>query len=505
MRLAIIDLGTNSVRFDVHELGADHQIYRLHREKLMIRLGEGVFLKNRLDPKVSRICVDAFRSFNRTIEEFHVDRVVAFGTAALREAKDADRFIRMLHRKCGIKVEIISGEEEARLIARGVLAREQDLRGNFALVDIGGGSTEITVCSGRRILKSASFSLGTARMQQLYLKTHPPQIDPKTQRQPSIEALRRHIRGVLLFKLVSEEWPKVSRIVGSSGTIRALAKICKKKSGEDFFKPKELEGLIAEMRMRDRTELLRIPGMESRRSDMILSGAILLQECMYALHAERVQPTEYSLRDGILDEEIEKLQNRKSALLQNPLKDLFKTACDLGARPEELKQALRISEELFDKLKPVHRLKPEWKVYLMAASLLHNTGRTISPIDAEAHSAYIARYSDTPYFELWESKLLEELTFHCVNGKISKADMPFKKDRMLRMAFLKLLAMLRIAAPLSFQRAQPIVIDKIKVQGKSVRILISKRYSPELAVLRADQRRALFEETFRKQLSLEFS
>ncbi|MDB5037025.1 MAG: Exopolyphosphatase, partial [Bacteriovoracaceae bacterium] len=133
MRLAIIDLGTNSVRFDVVEVAEGGQILKLHREKLMIRLGDKVFLRKRLDPHAIGVCIDAFRSFKSTLEDFHVKRVIAFGTAALREARDGARLIEKIKRQTGITVRIISGDEEARLIAKGVLKNESSLRGRFAL------------------------------------------------------------------------------------------------------------------------------------------------------------------------------------------------------------------------------------------------------------------------------------------------------------------------------------------------------------------------------------
>jgi exopolyphosphatase/guanosine-5'-triphosphate,3'-diphosphate pyrophosphatase len=502
MRLAIIDLGTNSVRFDVHELGPDNQIFHIHREKLMIRLGEGVFLKGRLDRRSVQICIEAFKSFKKTIEDFRVHRVTAFGTSALREAKDGDRLIRQIKRKTGISVKIISGEEEARLIARGVLVNEAGVRGKFGLVDIGGGSTEVTVVAGKKLLRSASFPLGTARLQQVFLKTIPPATGVKGKPGP-IENLRRHIRGILLYQMVSEDWPKVKRILGSSGTVRALNKILTGSGKADAIKKGDLSDLVKKMGPMTRQQLARIPGMEPRRVDMILSGAILLEECMNALHAEQVYLTEYSLRDGILDEEVEILQEHKKVLKYEPLKDLFATAKGLGGDELQLKQSLIIAEDLFDRLKPLHRLDSKWKTYLLAATLLLDTGKAISPIDSAYHSYYIARYADVPAFEDWESKLIAELCAEHKNGKIQKKDLPWKKNHQLQKAYLKLLAMLRLSTALSYQRKTPLRIHQVKMDSKKVKIVFSKRQHPDLSILRADFKRQLFEEVFKREVSLE--
>jgi len=501
MRLAIIDLGTNSVRFDVHEVGPENEVYRLHREKLMIRLGEGVFLKGRLDPHSAELCIEAFKSFRRTMTDFKVLRVIAFGTATLREAKDAERLINRIKRETSIHIRILPGEEEARLIARGILSNEVGLRGSYALVDIGGGSTEVIACQGRKILTKASFELGTARLQQVFLKAIPPKVVPKNLH--PIEQLRRHIRGTLLYRLVSENWPKRNRILGSSGTVKALHKIIKKRTDDNFISRSNLKDLIEEMSSMSRDKLMRIPGMEASRVDMILAGAILLEECMNAFRAERVEPTEFSLRDGILDEQVEILKANRNLLKHDPVKDLFETAKDLGAKEAELHQAVRQAEVLFDRLKPIHRLKPEWKIYLLAGALLHDCGKSISAIGSSEHSAYVARYADVPQFEDWESDFIALLCLHSKTGKLQKKELPFRSDKITQKAFLKVLALLRLVAAISFQRSQSLPIQRVKIDANRVVLSLSKRSKPALGLLRADQRKSLFEDVFKKSLQIE--
>lgn len=223
MRIGIIDLGTNSVRFDVHLVGHNGQVHLLHREKLMIRLGQGVFVENKLDTSAIHRTVQAFMSFRRTATLLHAERVIAFGTSALREAVDAENLIDLIRKKTEIDIRVISGEEEAQLIAAGILANEQAIKGRFGLVDIGGGSTEISICRETRTIHSASFPLGAARLQQLFLKKSPPhhsnskeKVDPDP-----ISSFRRYVKSILLPKMISEEWPQVTKIIGSSGTIRA--------------------------------------------------------------------------------------------------------------------------------------------------------------------------------------------------------------------------------------------------------------------------------------------
>jgi exopolyphosphatase/guanosine-5'-triphosphate,3'-diphosphate pyrophosphatase len=160
MRIAIIDLGTNSVRFDVHQIGPGRGIRRLHRDKLMIRLGQGVFTDGKLDSNAIRRTTQAFLGFRRIAKDLHVEKIVAFGTSALREAYDSEKFLARIYARTEIDVRVISGDEEAELIALGILSQESQARGKFALVDIGGGSTEISLCQGSRVLHASSFPSG---------------------------------------------------------------------------------------------------------------------------------------------------------------------------------------------------------------------------------------------------------------------------------------------------------------------------------------------------------
>lgn len=299
-RFGIIDLGSNSVRFDVYEFQSKNRANRLIREKVMVRLGQGVFLDQKLHVEAVGKTLRTFDRFKKIIQKLAVKKVVAVATSALRDASDSDELIQEVRDKTGIRIRVISGQKEAELIAKGVLCFEKQLLGQFALVDIGGGSTEITICRDKRILNSASFDLGAARIQQVILRGNPPlQLDRPVH--PVVQA-RRHIRRVLLSRIDSEQWPTVPQILGSSGTIRALLQLEQEGRGEGEISKKWLEKIIETMSDQTQTELLRIPGMERRRVDLILAGAILLDEIMDILGAKKVLVTKFSLRDGVLAE-----------------------------------------------------------------------------------------------------------------------------------------------------------------------------------------------------------
>ena len=298
-RLGIIDLGTNSVRFDVYAVNEKNQPERLHREKRMVRLGEGLFSAGKLGQRAEARVHAALHDFSRMLHAWGVDSVTAYATSALRETEPAQRarLIREIKSRHGIQLQVISGIREARLTARGILENETLPKGNFALIDIGGGSTELTLCRGKSIRSIRSLKLGTLRLQQLYLSHQPP-------RSLDLLAFRAGLEQALPKTLRS-----VDTVIGSSGTIRSLSRMAL--HAKHPFNPAFVRELNLKMGRLDHAGLLKIPGMEEKRVDLILAGGLLFEELITRLGAKRLRASNYSLRDGTLSEMLQRLKHRK--------------------------------------------------------------------------------------------------------------------------------------------------------------------------------------------------
>jgi exopolyphosphatase / guanosine-5'-triphosphate,3'-diphosphate pyrophosphatase len=320
MRIGIIDLGTNSVRFAIYRADSRKRILCEFKRKLMLRPGRGVFKSHRLKSDTIRLLVKHFKKFAVEAERAGVDTIRAVATASLREAKNANRLVEEISKKTGIELDVISGRSEARLIAKGILKFETCPRSLITLIDIGGGSTEITFCKNLKLLKSLSLPVGAFRLEQLFLEPDPGHI---AKRIKAVEQMRRMIKKVLTSELYRSVGPASGSLcLGSSGTIRALGRILDRRHARPGWvvrsrkKPRlkftrqSLRELIDHMLPLKPAELVRIPGMEKRRKDIILSGAILLLELLEYLHIERVETTNYALRDGLLLEVIEMLEGR---------------------------------------------------------------------------------------------------------------------------------------------------------------------------------------------------
>lgn len=472
----------------------------------MIRLGEGVFLKGRLDPTAIRRTLQAFVSFQKTAQLLRISKMIAFGTCALREATDAEDLVEKVRRRTGIEIRVISGQEEAELIALGILDNTSLQKEKFGLIDIGGGSTEISLCHGRKVLHAESFSLGASRLQQLFLKTNPP---PATDgnKNDTLTLLRHSIKSILLPRMVSDRWPTVSNLLGSSGTIRSLEKILRKKpSSAPVIERKALARLVKQMTPLSLPELLKIPGMEPKRADIILAGAILLEECMDALGASQVSTTTYSLRDGILDREIRLLSHQgnisQEPRIQFELKDLEAKAKNFGIPASHFRQVCYLAESIFDQTARVHQLQVEWKRYLTAAAIMHDTGRAIAPTHHENHSYYIVKNASFLSMEKWESEFIGQLCLHHGSNRFSKEDLGFTRDKTRRRAFTYLLGILRVADALDRTHRSGIRINKTILKPGKIQFNITAKAGADLEILRVDQKKELFEKTFQRKLEI---
>ena len=496
MRLAVIDLGTNSVRFDVHQIGNKNKIQLLHREKVMVKLGQGVFTHGRLNEEAVKRTVHAFKGFHRLCDDLSVQRVVAFGTSALREASDGEQFVEKVKHLTGIEVRIISGQEEARLIARGILSDSKHKRARMGLIDIGGGSTELSISHKNKLVFSDSFALGTARLQQLFFKKTPPTAE-------QIQSLKAYIRDQI--DLHTPDAKALSRLkiwVGSSGTIRAIEKILKKrneKKGITFPALVKLNREIARMTI---AELESIEGMEPKRVEMILSGSLLLEELMRIFDIKRVVVTDLSLRDGILNEQREIIQRQLDSHLALHMGDLIEKAAKLGTSIDHSKSELALAAKLFNSMTRIHGLGPAWKLYLEAALILRNVGEAISPVGHADHSYYVIRNARFPFAEDWEIEMVAQLSrFHEVN-KLMADQYPFPKKNRISRVFERLLALLLILDSISISREEPPVLKRVHIDRSRIKFTFSGGTSSGLEQLRFEQRREWVEKILKRPIVL---
>lgn len=302
MRIAAIDLGSNSIRLEIREFSSAKKFKTIFKEKLVVRLGQDVFLTAKLHPQAKARTLDALKYFARQIKKFEATKVAAIGTSALRDAKDSAGFVQQVRQECGIKLRKISGNEEARLIALAVLNNENVQGTDSGLIDIGGGSTEIISFDGRKLSSKVSFNVGSVRLHETFLKGSPPrQIRNKAD---PIFSARQYIRDQL-----RDSAPRHIRLLyGTSDTSRIIARVFHNRGDDDVVDPVLLSAFVGELATKKLKEIKAIKGMDRQRADIILAGAIILDEMMRFYCTDVVVPSAVSLRDGVFADVVKRLR-----------------------------------------------------------------------------------------------------------------------------------------------------------------------------------------------------
>ena len=293
MKFAAIDIGSNSIKLVVVEAAASDSFAVLSREREVVRLGHETLLKGHLSRAAilrATACIARLRSI---AEARGAQRIVATATAAVREANNSANFIKAIEEKTGIRVEILSGIEEARLI--GVAASHGcGAKGAPTLnIDIGGGSTEISIFRDGLPIKLLSMKLGAVGMTERFLTSDPP-------RARALEVLRTEVRAALerpARELRDYRWEHVT---GTSGTILAIGNTLRDWTSNKQINVQELGRFnvtLSEMTTVERRSAARIT---VQRAEIIVAGGLILEGIMRALGIESLTTCEWALREGVI-------------------------------------------------------------------------------------------------------------------------------------------------------------------------------------------------------------
>jgi exopolyphosphatase/guanosine-5'-triphosphate,3'-diphosphate pyrophosphatase len=400
-----IDVGTNSIHLIVVELDAAFDTSRVvYKAREMVRLGSDDALESgRLSRKAMERGVEAIARFNEAAYARGARRVRAVATSAVRETENGTEFRDMVQARTGLKLEILDGNEEARLIHLGV-ANGYPLYDRVAcIIDIGGGSTEFVVADGERPYLVDSVKLGSLRLYDAFFRGA---------RDP-LRAARRldaHVIEVLGPLVERVRHYRLDLALGTSGTIMGLAALdaaqqglaVKRVHGYTLVRAR-LEALQRQMLLLTEAERRRMPGMNPRRADIIVAGNAVLINALSLLGREEIIVCERALRDGVVVD----LAHQDRVLAQRLGDERAKRieAVEAVARRYEhlgghQRHVARLALVLFERLAPLHELAPADRDLLWAAAVLHGIGRFVSESGAHKHAAYLIR--NTP-LEGWRA------------------------------------------------------------------------------------------------------
>ena len=400
MRIAAIDIGTNSLPMIVCRIRPDLSFEVVDREKDMVRLGAGGLDGRQLAEPNMSAAIQTLSKFTRIASSHGVDEIIATATSAVREAANGPDFVAAVRRAVGLRVQVISGAEEARLIHMAATYSAHVGKRAAIVVDIGGGSTEITVGTSERIYAGRSFKLGVIRLTERFVTTDP--ISDRDRRR-----LTRHVRnqaGAFLTQLANR---RLKRVIGTSGTILSLGALAAdKRSGDDLrnlrVSANALSRLSRPLTSLPLDELLQLPHMDPRRADLAPAGALLLDAIVSGLRADEITLCDYALREGLVLDYIKRNARHIHTIDRYP--DVRRrSVIELGERcnylPPHAQQVARLSLALFDGLKARHALGQQEREWLEYGALLHDIGTHISYERHHKHAYYLVKHGELRGFE----------------------------------------------------------------------------------------------------------
>jgi exopolyphosphatase/guanosine-5'-triphosphate,3'-diphosphate pyrophosphatase len=397
--LAAVDIGTNSVHGVVARITATDagpRIEVLEREKEVVRLGESAGDMRELSGEAMDRAVGALDRF-RQVAAVHDAPITAVATSAVREAENREVLIDRAWAEAGVHVDVISGVEEARLIHLGVLQSVPVFDRRVLVCDIGGGSTELLVGLRGETLAARSLKLGAIRLTRRFFdgdRVHPGAVD----------ACRRFVRETLAPFAREVCRHDVEVAVGSSGTIESVAEMAataatgtRPRSVRNLALTRPQVGEVVAALVGAPTNAARaeLPGLDPSRADIVLAGAVLLEQVFDALGIEEMRISDHALREGVL---LDAWRRRHGGSLHH-LSDLRRrSVIDLATvmdeDPEHSAQVARLALRLFDATAPTHGFGDDAREVLEAAALLCNVGLFLSHAQHHKHSYYVIRSTD---------------------------------------------------------------------------------------------------------------
>jgi exopolyphosphatase/guanosine-5'-triphosphate,3'-diphosphate pyrophosphatase len=408
--LAAIDMGTNSLHMVIVKVDTTLPTFSIiDREKETVRLGDCEPNGN-LKPENMARAIATLKRFQAIAQTFQVEQFITVATSAVREAPNGREFLKKVADELGIDVSLISGQEEARRIYLGVLSAMEFNNQPHIIIDIGGGSTELILGDGMEPRYLSSTKLGAVRQTKEFISSDPINKNEFLYLQAYIRVMLERSIDELNQELKPGEMP---RLIGTSGTIETLVMLKIREKTTVIPSPltgceltlTEIRDLVNRLRRMSLAERLTLPGMSEKRAEIILAGALILQEAMTLLGVSVLTLCERSLREGVIVDWMlthglidNRLRYQSSIRERSTLKIARKYKVNLSYGEKVASFAM----SLFDQTQGLlHNWGHEERELLWSAAILHNCGLHINHAAHHKHSYYLIRngellgYSET--------------------------------------------------------------------------------------------------------------
>jgi exopolyphosphatase/guanosine-5'-triphosphate,3'-diphosphate pyrophosphatase len=502
--LAAVDIGSNSVRLKISRLSG-RRLTEIHEDRQVTRLGDSVFRTGFLSPEAIADTVKALRRFHRAVQEEGADTVRVVATSAMRDARNSRAFLEWVHSSTGWKVEIISGLEEARLIHLGLVSTLRVSAATALMVDLGGGSCELTISSRGHIRDTVSLPLGAVRLTNEFLHHDPP-------RKAELLRLRGFVEREIgrIADRITRSRPKT--VIATSGTAASLAVVChglyKTKGMRPSAVPRAQMRRIAKMLARLPVgERKKLSGVGPRRAEIVVAGAVVYAELLERCQLAGFRYSPLGLRDGLLAQMAAEYDRstRSGKHIESERWDSIRAA--VAHYRVDMEHALQVRNSamhLFKTLKAMHRLPPEYAEWLSAAAMLYEVGDYVNRNGRHRHAYYIIAHSEILGYTPEQRRIIAATARYLGKSRPVPGDPylkvlpPVDRDFVVRASLL-----LRLARALNLGRSGAVRGTRVQVGRSEVKLTLQARprASVDLEQWAVEKEKAYFREVFGRELS----
>ena len=535
MKLAAIDIGSNSIHLVIVRAVKGQHPEIIDREKEMVRLGAGTLREHRLSKKTIERAITTLRRFKKMAEHNGADPIIATATSAVRESRNSDQFIEQVRKEVGLEVQVLPGVEEARLIAMAVSEVTEFNYRRALIIDIGGGSTEFIITGGGEPELMLSLRLGAVRLTEKFISTDPISIEER-------DRLVSNIRSDFTRAAAEIKNAGYDFVIGSSGTVlnmvNAAVEVNQPYANDELpdYEPfsqtvtlDQIEWLNRKLGRMTLRERRRVPGIEKGRADIIVAGGLLLQCILSDLGASEITSCDWSLREGVILNYLRRRQEAHTVRkihrvpqltsldsLLYPVTDdstldvrarsVLSVARRYGYDIAHSHHVVRLATRIFDDTVELHQLSMQDRKLLQYAAILHDIGYHIAHNNHHRHGLYLIRNSEMPGFTGDEIAMMATMVrYHrgAMPRKSSDArsrhehEDYYTLDRRQRGTVLRLASILQIADGLDRSHQQLISDVRCDVANGTATFIASTGGECELEIWSAERKAAWFSDIFR--------
>ena len=502
---AAVDIGSNSVRLKIARLQG-RRLQEIHEDREVTRLGEGVFSGGMLSPEAMSETVRVLRRFHRAAQECGTDSVRVVATAALRDARNSRAFLEWVRSTTGWNVEIISGLEEARLIHLGIVSYGRLSANPVLLVDLGGGSCELTLSRKGQIRETVSLPLGAVRLTNEFLQHDPP-------RKRELERLRGFVAREMNRIQDRIRSARVRAVIATSGTAAALAAVAahlarlRKQAPSAKVTRDMMRRIVKQIARLPLDQRRKIPGIGPRRAEIICAGAVVYGELLDRCHLTGFRYSPLGLRDGILAQMAAEYDRstRSGKAIESERWESVRRAVE--HYHVDLDHALQVRTSallLFSALKSVHQLPPEYREWLSAAAMLYEVGDYVNRNGRHRHTYYIISNSDILGYTPQQRRIIAAIARYLGKSRPATDERPMEVLTPEERGYVaKASVLLRLARAINLGRSQSVARISLSARRGTVTLkLIRRRHaSVDLELWAIEKDRAYFREVFGRALS----